>query len=146
MRPMKEIQKFPRTDKLNERYYAENNQPSFPQFGKDYHFYDTNGREYIIADQNRDTFQNKRLRYGPQGKHCISNIYDEVTLYVKLPRGLPWFAPSETGHQLTLLSRTGSESFTVKISSSMKANPKRRTGNIIVAGLGRSLCDRLLNQ
>ena len=144
MRKKEEINKFPRTDKINEKYYMMNNQPSFSQFGEDYHFYDDEERQYMIANENRDVFQNKRLRYTPDSKRCISNNYNEITLYVKLPRGVKWFSRNDT--RLTIHTRIGGETFPIVIKSTMNGQEKRRTGTIIVSGLGRSICDRLLNQ
>lgn len=138
------LNKQPRADKLNEHYYAENNRPTFSQFN-DYHFYDDDGRIYMIADENKDVFQNKRLRYTPTGSRCVTNNYDEVTLYVKLPRNIAWFSERDTGHSLQLHARSGTDTYIITLRTTMKENPKRRTGTITVSGLGRVLCDRILN-
>ena len=146
MRKKDDINKFPRTDKINHEYYARNNEPSFSQFGKDYHFYDDEERQYMIANENKDVFQNKRLRYTPDSKRCISNNYNEITLYVKLPSGTKWFSENDTGRSHTIYTRIGNESFPIVLKGTMKGQEKRRTGTITVSGLGRSVCDRLLNQ
>ena len=151
-RPRKRVMQFPRTSRLNERYYARDNQPSFYQFGQDYHFYDDEGRLYRVAVQNNRVFQNERLRMGADGparglRRCQVEQYGAVVLYVKLARReTAWFGDRAIGRTLLLYERRSHEAFVVRLRTAFKHNTKRRTGTVTVSGLGSALCDTLLNE
>jgi hypothetical protein len=138
------MQKFPRTDKPNESYYAKNNMPTFSQF-KDYHFVDEQHRQYTIANDNSDAFQNKRLRLAPDTNRCVVNQYDDIKLFVKLPRNLDWFSEIDAGRPLTLRSRDGTDSYTIVLKGSIQGDRTRRTGTIFVSGLTPMTCNKLLS-
>lgn len=139
------MQKFPRTDRINERYYEKNNVPTFVQF-KTYHFVDEEGRQYMIANDNHDTFQNKNLRYLPDTNRCVINSYNEIKLFVKLPRKLEWFSEMDNGRALILETRSGDESYSITLKSNTIVDRKRRTGTIFVSGLSPFICNALLLQ
>lgn len=139
------MQKFPRTDQPNESYYAKNNMPTFSQF-KDYHFIDKQGRQYMIANDNQDAFQNKRLRYTPDTNRCVTNTYKEIKLFVKLPRNLDWFSEKDNGSELTLQTRAGDDSYSIILKSNISVDRKRRTGTIFVSDLSPFVCNALLSQ
>lgn len=155
-RPLEDVVRGPRTDKVNERYYARNNEPSFYQFNNSntgYHFYDAEGRLYRIASENNDEFQNLLLR-GPseqqQRQDCVVDTFGHVLLYVKLRhRTSRWFDENALERPVTLFthysaSRTPEE-YRVRIQSTIKPDYKRRTGAITVSGLSRQLCRLLLS-
>ena len=144
MRSREKINKTPRTDTVNEGYYLRNNHPSFFQFDT-YHFTDEVGRKYIIADNNSDTFQNKRLRYASNGRECIVNNYGEITLYVKLPRKLDWFSEMDVGRVIMIKSKLG-DLFQITPQTFIKTDLKRRAGKITVSGLSPSMCNALLSR
>ena len=133
-----------RAERLNEAYYERNNEPSFGQLKKDFDFYDEKGRFYWIAQENEDSFQNKRLRQYPDKKSCVVNSYGEVSLYVKLGRGAEWFSDEDGWRSFTIVSQYTRQNFDVRLASEWKGLEKRRTGTIEVKGLGQELCDSLI--
>jgi hypothetical protein len=139
----KQINKTPRTDNVNERYYERNNHPSFFQFDT-HHFTDEAGRKYMIADRNTDAFQNKRLRYSDRGKECVVNNYGEITLYVKLPRKLDWFSEMDSNRTFTIKTKSG-DILPIVLRTFLKTDSKRRAGTITVSGLSPSFCNMLLS-
>lgn len=134
-----------RTDSINERYYAINNQPSFPQLKKDYHFYDNEGRFYWIVEENDDTFQNKNLRQSPDKGRCVSPSYGTILLNVKLKRGAIWFDENQLDRERSIQTLDG-ERCIIKIVSIENGRGKRRTGTIEVKGLDKEFCNYLIYQ
>ena len=138
------MQRGPRAEVINETYYAKNNEPSFYQFGKNYHFYDDDGRKYMIATENDDTFQNKLLRTTPDTLKTKSDSYGEVTLYVKLSPTSDWFEERQVGKPFVIYSRKEGLEFVIQLSSIYRESYKRRTGTVTVKGLGKLTCNAIL--
>lgn len=141
-----------KSEKINEEYYARDNQPNFNQLRGKNHFYDQEGREYTIASRNKQTFQNDHFSYSRgennnQYKECMVDPYGRITLYVRLTRGsYSWFSGHAIGKELRLIRKSSPDySHLVLLDSAFKYNPKRCTGTITVSGLDPSLCERLLN-
>ena len=138
--------------RINERYYARNNTPSFYQFKDTYQFNDDQGRLYKIATKNRQVFENtkfknKRARSAVQGMHSepFINSYGFTKLYVKLGNPLtPWFGHKDIGKTLVLQARDGTN-YAVVLKSHEKTTEKRRTGSIMVKGLDKVTLNRLLS-
>lgn len=137
------------SDELNYKYYAENNDISFSQFGKDYHFTDAEGRQYIIGTENERPFANARFGTDRPGSlKCYINEWDYARLYVKLPKKtVPWFSSDDVDRPLRLSLHGGDErEVTVIVRQLEKTSVKRRTGVIYVSGLTRSFCNAVLNK
>ena len=152
------------TDKVNLKYYAENNTPSFYQIkAKDHHFFDKKGRKYIIMVKDGQPFKNKKFQTplprgrgkrrdipapnvtGGKPKECVVNNYGEITMYVKLANGTEWFLNSEIGRYLTLYERREKNEVQIKLKSTLKVNYKSKMGRITVQGLTAEYCNTLLN-
>ena len=143
-------QQWPRTDHINEGYYAMDNQPSFYQLDRQYHFSDAVGRQYTLAVENGQVFQNRRLQYAPhtqtdEPRRCKQNRYGDLVLYVKLPQRVEWFAEQDLGRPLPLRERLSGIEQATRLVSAFKAHPQRRTGTCTVQGLDEALCLQLLN-
>lgn len=136
--------KGPRSDTVNEEYYAKNNQPSFRQLGKDYDFFDDSGRFYWIDQHNEDIFQNKTLRQTPDSGVAVVNSYQETSLTVKLKTGAEWFSERDSWNDFLVTSRLTGRKFAIRIASVWRDKEKRRTGTIEVKGLNQEICDSLL--
>lgn len=140
---------------INELYYARDNNPSFYQFKKAYHFVDAEDRQYMIAEKNRQVFQNARFKDGGRPRRAsdatgirqpvISN-YGFAKLYVKLldPES-KWFGHRDIGKPLFLTEKTTGQEYIVILKSTEKHNMSRRTGTIQVKGLLKEDLLRLLN-
>lgn len=136
--------------KVNELYYARDNNPSFYQFKKSYHFIDSQDRQYMIAVKNRQTFQNTRFkntRTPSVGlKEPVINNYDFVTLYVKLTDPeTKWFGYSDIGKPLILSEKGSGIEHIVILKTAAKHSVTRRTGTIQVKGLLKEDLLHLLN-
>lgn len=136
--------KGPRSDSVNEEYYARNNQPSFKQLKKDYDFYDDSGRFYWIDQYNDDTFQNRALRQTPDSGKALVNSYQEVSMTVKLKTGSEWFTERDYWNDFFIVSRLTKRRFAIRIASVWRGLEKRRTCTIEVKGLNQEICDSLL--
>jgi len=136
--------KGPRSDTLNEEYYAKNNQPSFRQLGNDYDFFDDFGRFYWIDQYNGDIFQNKALRQTPDSGVAVVNSYQEASLTVKLKTGAEWFSERDSLNDFLLTSRLTGREYTIRIASVWHDKERRRTATIEVKGLNQEICDSLL--
>lgn len=142
-------QQWPRTSRINERYYAEENHPNFYQLKRAHsHFVDAWGREYTLATRNGQVFQNRRLQFTPpQGpQHCLTDSYGAVALYVKLPtQRTQWFAEQALHAPLQLQERRSGRLHDVVLRSAFKWHQSLRTGTVWVEELSEELCDELLN-
>ena len=145
-RPLDQVQRTPRAEKINERYYARYNEPSFYQFGNDYHFTDSAGRLYQIANRNSDSFQNRLLREAPDTDECVDDGFGNILLYVKLKRrDSVWFDENMLERPLTIVSRRAPRTeYQIRVQSTVKPDARRRTGVISVSGLSRTLCQQML--
>lgn len=149
-----------RVDKIDEGYYAKDNNPSFYQIKKkDYHFYDDKDRVYKIASKNRQVLQNTRFKPRGMRKNIDEKVMEPVfdryncaKLYVKLTNPLsPWFVRSELNKQLVLYYRAHENGrsrtkIVVELKRHEKSNEKRRTGEVFVKGLDKTALLHLLNQ
>lgn len=135
----------PRAEEINEDYYAKNNEPSYYQFGDDYHFYDDDNRKYMIATENDDVFQNELLRFSPNTRKTRSDVYGEVTLYVKLSPKSEWFEERMLGKPYIIYGKKDGLEYPIRLSSIYRASYKRRTGTVTVKGLGKVTCDAILS-
>jgi hypothetical protein len=143
-----------RAVRINEDYYARRNTPTFNQLaGGKHHFTDALGREYTLASQNSQVFQNKRLQFEQQPRkqkivHALEPVtsrpFGFVKLYVRLTNHTKWFGTKDTRKTLTLTSRAYGD-FTVQLKQTDKPDPRRATGSIFVKGLDLMFCRRLLN-
>lgn len=139
---------------INERYYARDNTPSFYQFKQRYHFYDEQGRQYMIVTKNRQVLQNMRFKStrlsSTTTQEPVMNNYDQAKLYVKLSEPMtPWFGYKDVGKRLVLIERGGDgmlRSFTVELKSYEKNSASRRVGSIYVKGLDRATLTEILNR
>jgi hypothetical protein len=162
--------KIPRANQINEAYYDRFNEPSFNQFGNVYHFIDTAGRLYRVADQNSDEFQNEMLRsdetdiLGVGGgnntnnrkKECTTDEFGRLKLFVKLrKRTSQWFTDDEVLKPFSITvvnehrTRRDKEyqqlyTYHIKVENTIITDAKRRTGTVWVRGLNKQLCDTLL--
>lgn len=144
MRPITRIKRTPRTAELNEAYYRRFNHPSFNHFGP-VHFVDAAGREYKLAAQNDDTYQNEMLRRRPDVPRCIVDANGYVRLYVKLAqRGSEWFSPLAVNRPLTLRDPRRDLTYAVVLRSAFRYSARRRTGVITLSGLAPHFCNQLL--
>ncbi len=141
-----------RADHVNEDYYARRNAPTSNQFVGSYHFVDDTGRQYMIAEKNKQVFQNKRLQFKPhtktKKKECVVNTHGYVKLYVKLPntRTIHWFKSKETNKPLYLHAVNVTEPiYQVILKSSDKPDHRSATGSIFVSSLSPILCNAILN-
>jgi hypothetical protein len=131
-----------------ELYYARDNTPSYNQFGDQYHFMDSDGRQYQLATQNGAVFQNRRFPQPQQRQEaarCVVNTFGYVTLYVRLKTGVAWFSPLDLDRPLIVRDRDG-EDVGIRLRQLVKVSPKKRTGTVLVSGLSASYCNALLNQ
>lgn len=148
-RTQAQIKQFPRTSKINERYYARDNQPNWAQLAQlGYHFDDARGRRYTVAAQHSEPFENLRLRYGatPEPPQCVVNQLGGVTLWVRLPRDAPWFDQRHEGAMLLLREVRSGQRYLAKLDAHYKYSHKRRSGTVVLSGLGRTLCNMLLQE
>ena len=99
----------------------------------------------MIANDNQEAFQNKHLRYAPDTNRCVVNQYNEIKLFVKLPRKIEIFTEMDNGRPLTLMTRDGTETYEVTLKSNTMVDRKRRTGTIFVSGLTPMTCNKLLS-
>lgn len=133
-----------RTGKVNEKYYAKNDHPSYPQI-KNHHLYDERGRLYEIAQENGDLFQNENLRMTPDtGVPKISSD-GVVTVYVKLSKKAAWFGENEMNQEIILKSRVGRQEYLVTLISAIKPDPRRRAGIVELRGLDFQQCELLIS-
>ncbi len=146
-RDPQEVARFPRTSRINERYYARDNQPSWPQLTNRWHFEDARGRQYTIAEQHGEPFENERLRFAPKPAppQCVADHRGAVTLWVRLPRLATWYEERDDD-MLVLRERRSHQRYLVRLDARLKYSPKRRSGTVIVSGLGRTLCNLLLSE
>lgn len=151
-----------RAEELNNDYYERSNTPNYGEFTGRYHFYDSEGRHYMLADKNKQTFQNgrlltpkERLRRAKEKEqkkvHCVYNELGYIKIYVKLPsRQIPWFSGQHRDEQLLLHPAPGvitpERTYTVHLKSNCKPSPAKRRGTIFVKGLSKEFCNTLLNQ
>ena len=137
-------------NKIDEQYYAQDNTPSFYQFKGKYHFYDTSGRQYMIATKNKQVLQNTRFknnrRVEPPPLQPVFNNYGQAKLYVKLTSPLvPWFSRSDVNKRIELYENAeNGATFVVELKSSEKNSAKRRTGSVYVKGLDQYELNRIL--
>lgn len=147
-----DFNKWPRTDQINEKYYARDNQPSYNQLRRENsHFFDSLGRQYTLAVNNGQPFQNLRLQMTNkrvENQQCLLDSYGHVTLYVKLvPKETQWFGgQSDLHHPLVLYERVTGQEHVVELESAHKYSMNRRTGTVTLRGLSLDLCDSLLNK
>jgi len=141
-----------RASKVNELYYARDNQPSFYQFKQNYHFIDDQDRQYMIAVKNRQVFQNtafkpaRSTRDEGKRKEPVVNNMGIAQLYVKLADpNTKWFAHKDIGKPLILKEKNTGIQHIVILQRHEKHNVTRRTGNIYVKGLLKEDLIRLLN-
>ena len=136
----------PRAKRLNELYYARDNQRSFPQMkAKQYHFRDEFDRLYYIREENDDLFQNERLRQQPGKGRCLVDSNGVITLDVKLRKGAEWFSEREVGKRILLLPRgKGSQPYLVRLETAFKYGVERRTGTVQVSGLDPLECNIII--
>jgi hypothetical protein len=149
------------SDKINESYYAKDNNPSFYQFKKTYHFYDDYDRQYIIASKNGQVLQNTRFKSTRDEKkkkvpEPVINNYGYAKLYVKLADpASPWFSRTDINKPLILHERTtgeqsrsssSSSSIIVELMSHEKVKANRRTGTVFLKGVDKETLVRLLKK
>ncbi len=144
----------PRSDTLNEKYYARRQHPNFRQFARRaYHFTDEHGRQYTLAARNNEVFQNHNLQARPlddellQPRQCEIDQYDRVTLYVRLPTlQHQWFTQQELYGEAVLYPRDKKNKnvYVVTLCSAFKE--QERVGVVTVQGLAEEECNALLNK
>jgi len=139
--------------KINEKYYAEDNNPNFNQFGKNYHFIDEKGRLYKIATRNNQIFENEKFKqYNKEEDNRILKCYKSndnyIKLFVKLPeKDINWFFDKDLNKEIILRSiKDDNELYIIKIKQAFKKNIKRRTGTVFIQGINESLCNEILNK
>lgn len=149
----KQQQQQPYTSEINERYYALDNQPNYNQLKGKAHFRDDEGREYTIAVENKQIFQNERLIYHKDGendveKNCIINNYGDVTLYVRLTKGSTSWFDGKSIKKPIVLYRIDNDNYSyyVILRSAFKYNQSRLTGTVTIGELDPNLCRELLNK
>jgi hypothetical protein len=141
----------PRSDKVNEKYYAQRDHPNFRQFGNKYHFTDEQGRQYRVAERNNDTFQNANFQSHTnedekQLSECVIDQYGDVKLYVKLPTPQhQWYTHNEIGSALALWPRKKKDGV-IPVSLRTAFKEEERVGVITVEGLSEDYCNTLLNK
>lgn len=151
-----------RAEELNLSYYERSNTPNYGEFTGHYHFYDDVGRLYMLADKNKQTFQNGRLltpkerlkRAQVRDQHriqCQFNELGHIKVYVKLPsHEIPWFNPQHRNEALVLHPAPGiitpEKTYTVHLKSNCKPSQVKRRGTVFVSGLSKEFCNKLLNQ
>ena len=150
-----------RAERFNEKYYALSNTPTFNQFKEKYHFTDQYNRQYMIAINNKEIFQNESVQFKKKKNHdhkplhCIKNMYGYIKLYVKLPsNNNKWFGARDINKNIILsrirkkgiLTENIDETFTVILKSTEHPMYKRSTGIIYVKGLDIQLCNDILNK
>lgn len=137
-----------RTGKINENYYALNNNPNYYQFKKNYHFIDSENRQYMIALDNDASFRN--LKFQPTVtnsiRSCLVNNDRQVILHVRLPKTTEWFTYDQINQSILLRDVASNQEIYVTLMEATKPNHKRRTGTITIAGLDVDYCNLLLNQ
>ena len=143
-------------DRVNERYYARDNNPSYFQFGQRYHFYDGEQRLYMIQEKEEGRlFYNERFKPTHQRrerlapKRCVVDDDGYVRLFVKLKnRQVRWFSDDDIGKVLTVRLRRGgdpNQQIQMRLRKFYKAGRNRCTGTIAVS-MDRQLCNTLLNE
>lgn len=141
-----------RRKKVNELYYARDNNPSFYQFKQNYHFTDSSDRQYMIAVKNRQVFQNAKFQNNSRRaatqelREPVMTNSGFVKLYVKLTDPTSkWFGHSDMNHSFFLYGKKRDGPYLVVLKIQEKHNVKRRTGAIYVKGLSREVLLTLLN-
>lgn len=141
-----------RSEKRSEKYYARNNDPSYPQFAhQTFHFVDAARRQYMIAAENHAPFNNTRFKpnrqRGSDLLRCQVNSDGQVKLFVRLPRQSEhWFATRDLNQPLELIRKDRPEErFLVRLRQAIKPSRARRTGTIFVSSLSQTYCNQLLN-
>jgi hypothetical protein len=137
---------YPRAEKLKESYYEKANYPTYNQL-KEWHFSDEQGRQYTLAAENDDSFQNLALRDTKNSTQVQLDENGHVLLYVRLARKHkqqpPWFTSDESF--LVLKERRTNEEYAVEVASEYRA-PGKSTGVITVRGLTRGECNAILKE
>jgi hypothetical protein len=145
-------------NKINEKYYAEDSNPNFSQFGKDYHFIDEKGRLYKIATHNNQIFDNERFKYyteeerrrkGEKSLKCYKSGDGYIKFFVKLPeKDIPWFFDKDLNKEMILRSKDDKEDgfHLIKVKQAFKKNVKRRTGTVFIQGINEIECNEILNK
>lgn len=141
-----------RAKKVNELYYARDNNPSFYQFKKNYHFIDSEERQYMIAVKNKQVFQNTRFKNKNTQASMVGKVLEPVItnygftkLYVKLANPTStWFTQRDINKVLILYDKS-QNAYQVVLKSHEKHNVSRRTGTIYVKGLNKVDLLTLLN-
>lgn len=154
-----------RAENLNERYYALSNEPNLSHIKKHYQFEDRKGRLYMLAEKNRQIFQNERLAYR-EHRHrgratCDTNHAGYIKFYVGLSDpSVQWFGARDINHDITLFPRhtippttttttttnSSVRPLLVTLKTTFKPSQKKRRGTIHVRGISREQCDELLNK
>lgn len=146
-----------RAENFNETYYARRNAPNFNQFKNRYHFIDEHGRQYMIASENKQVFQNTNVQFKPRNssnikKHykCVTNSYSHIKMYVKIYKNkMDWFNWKDMNKPITLMKKDDkSITYTVILKSTDKPEEKAATGIIYVKGIDINvlLCNEMLNK
>lgn len=155
-----------RADRLNEQYYALTNAPTYNQFKP--HFIDNKGRLYMIAEYNKEPFQNERVQFkkkrSNRSKQCITDTFGFIKLYVKIPIKLKkhhmnedtcWFSYNEIDSKDKVKLRrydneredgSNSNFINITIKNTEKPLRTRSTGSVFIKGLDISYCNQILNQ
>ncbi len=140
--------------KVNELYYAKDNNPSFYQFKKNYDFIDAEDRQYMIAVKNHQVFQNarfkpKRTDSSSRGiREPVITSYGYVKLYVKLANPASrWFTHRDINKPIMLYDKNDDGiAYQVILKTQEKHNATRRTGTIYVKGLDKEDLHVILNK
>lgn len=140
---------------INEKYYAQDSNPSFNQFGKNYHFIDEEGRLYQIATRNNNIFDNEKFNMNKKNSlnkplKCYKSNDNYIKFFVKLPnKYINWFFDKDLNKAMILNQKSliehDNKRFIVKIKSAFKKNEKRRTGTVFIHGLPEFICNEILN-
>ena len=102
-------------DSRQEVYYSSTNCPNFNEFGKDYHFIDLQGRQYMIAYESGDLLHRSKFTSSDEidsqkKKRLLKCVYDEfgfIKLYVKLPYPeVKWFFSDDIDEPIQLYQYT----------------------------------------
>ena len=162
------------SNKVNELYYARDNNPNFYQFSE-YHFRDREGRLYKIADYNQqsspvlnnnrftvnkergksryqtsplmrfDTTNNNNFKENRR-RQCYVSSDGYIKMFVKLPNSsVRWFNASSIDKLISTREGKSKDGVVFKLRQAFRYNEKRRTGTIYVSGLNKTYCNNLLN-
>ena len=145
---------FIRAERLDEKYYARRNAPTWHQLAGKSHFIDDSGRQYTLAPKNKETFQNERVQFKPRHmkrdtivkkREITINSAGAIKFFVRLATSQSrWFGARDIDRSLTLHHKD--EQYIVRIKSTDKPDPRSATGAVYIKGLSRELCETLLNQ